>query len=160
MNGEAVFGFALRWGLIGSLALTVYLVGAWQAGYLGAVRNESGELRRHVPLAGVLTGVGSLLMYVVLLVVADLRLVRTSGVPVPFSMLLMLDYLTYMFWLLFDTIIIDIVVVALWHPAFLRLPDPEAHGSAAYHLRTIPRGMIIGIVIAALSAGIAALILR
>jgi hypothetical protein len=152
--------FVLRWGLTGSVVLTIYLVVMWQLGYLGAVRNDQGELRRHMPKAGLLTGIGSILMYIVLIVVADLSDLFTPGTTTSFFDLMSVNYLVYLFWLLFDTLVIDILLVGLWHPGFLRLPEREAHGSAIYHLRTIPQGMMIGIVVVLIASGIAQLLSR
>ena len=154
------FRFVLRWGLTGSVVLTIYLVVMWQLGYLGAVRNEAGELRRHMPRAGVLTGIGSLLMYIALLVVADVSdLFAVESVPSFFD-LLAVNYLVYTFWLLFDTLVIDILIVGVWHPRFLRLPEREAHGGAAYHLRTVPQGMVVGLIVVLIATGIARLLVR
>ena len=153
--GAADLGiFILKWGSIGSLILAAYLIFAWQQGLLGAVRNEAGELRRHLPRAGVMTGIGSVLMYIVLIAVADVQDLLSVDASVPFTRLLANNYLVYIFWLLFDTLVIDILVVTLWHPTFVRLPDREAHGSVIYHLRTIPRGLMLGVPVVLTATGI------
>lgn len=151
--------FVIRWGVIGSAAVTAYLVIAWQAGLVSTVRDESGALRR-APMAGVLTGIGSVLMFIVLLVLADVRELVGPGVDLPFARLYALNYLVCIFWLLYDTIVIDILIVVVWHPPFLRLPDREAHGSPAYHLRTIPRGMILAAIITGVATSIIWLFFR
>ena len=52
---------------------------------------------------------------------------------------------------LYDTLVIDILVLVIWHPRFLRLPDTEAFTSARYHLRTIPAGTILGVLMTLIS---------
>ena len=160
MGTADLLAFVMRWGIAGSVVLTIYLVVVWQFGFLGAVRNESGELRRHMPRAGVLTGVGSILMYIVLLVVGDLSELASTEAAPAFLELLAVNYVVYLFWLLFDTLVIDILIVNVIHPGFLRLPEREAHGSPAYHLRTIPQGMIIGVIVVLIATAVARVLMR
>ena len=152
--------FVLRWGLIGGIAVTVYLVGVWQLGFIPSVRNESGGSPRAVLVAAVVTGAGSLLLYTVLLVMADVRDLLEGGIDLPFARLYALNFLVYLFWLFYDTFVIDILLVSVWHPAFLRLPEQQAHGSVAYHLRTIPRGLILGAFVSGVATSISWLFFR
>lgn len=144
MTADSLFQFVLRWGVTGSLLLAAYLIITWQTGFFGLLRTEPDTARRRAPRASLLAGIGSILMYIVLMVVADMQDLVGDGVEQAFSSLLAYNYTLYIFWLLFDTIFIDILLVTVWHPSLLRLPEPEAHGSVAYHLRTIPRGLVLG----------------
>ncbi len=152
--------FVLRWGVVGSIAVTIYLIVAWQTGLLATDGDEDGELRANVRLSSVLTGVGALLIFLALLVVADVTDLLRHGADLPFARLYALNYLVYVFWLLYDTIVIDILIVVIWHPDFLKLPDPESHGSIAYHLRTIPRGLIFGAFVTGVATSIVWLFFR
>jgi len=140
MSAADLIRFVLRWGVTGSLLLAAYLIIAWQTAFFGLLR--------------------SILMYVAIMVVADMQDLAPGFTRPTFSSLLAYNYTLYIFWLLFDTLVIDILLVAVWHPGFLKLPSREPHGSVSYHLRTIPRGLILGMPVTLVGTGIALLLLR
>jgi len=155
MYTDELLQFVFRWGLAGGLLLSAYLIIAWQTGFFGLLRGDPGAAKKRGPQASLLTGLGSILMYIVLMVVADLQDVVPGAEAPRFTMLLAYNYTLYVFWLLFDTIIIDILLVTVWHPRFLRLPNSGGHGSVQYHLRTIPRGLLFGMPVTLVGTGIA-----
>ena len=152
--------FVLRWGITGSLLLSAYLIIAWQTAFFGLLRAGPDSPRRNFLRASLLTGLGSILMYIALMVVADMQDLAAGGTRPTFSFLLAHNYTVYIFWLLFDTVVIDILLVTVWRPGFLRLPAAVEHGSVTYHLRTIPRGLILGMPVTLVATGIVLLLLR
>ena len=159
MDTTDLIRFVLRWGVTGSLLLAAYLILAWQTAFFGLLRVPRVSSGGNFPRASLLAGLGSILMYVALMVVADMQDLAQSGARLTFSSLLAYNYTVYIFWLLFDTIVIDILLVAVWHPGFLKLPSREPHGSVSYHLRTIPRGLVLGMPVTLVGTGIALLLL-
>ena len=160
MSAADLIRFVLRWGVTGSLLLAAYLIIAWQTAFFGLLRAEPDRSRRNFPRASLLAGLGSILMYVAIMVVADMQDLAPGVTRQTFSSLLAYNYTLYIFWLLFDTFVIDILLVAVWHPRFLKLPSREPHGSVSYHLRTIPRGLILGMPVTLVGTGITLLLLR
>ena len=160
MSAADLIRFVLRWGVTGSLLLAAYLIIAWQTAFFGLLRAEPDASRRNFPRASLLAGLGSILMYVAIMVVADMQDLAPGVSRPTFSSLLAYNYTLYIFWLLFDTLVIDILLVAVWHPGFLKLPSRGPHGSVRYHLRTIPRGLILGMPVTLVGTGIALLLLR
>lgn len=146
MDIVGLVSFVLTWGLTGSGVITLYLVIAWQTGLLTGAKDPEGAGRERLGAAGIAAVLGSILLYLVMLCVADgVGLAQTDGLT--FGRLWAFNFLVYFFWLVYDTFVLDILLVIVWRPGFLTLPDPQAHGSAAYHLSTIPRGMIFGAVV-------------
>lgn len=129
--------------MIGSAVITVYLLVAWRVGVLGSARDESASVRDRLGIAAVSV---SIVIYVAPLCLADLVGIEHRG-EFSFGRLWAINYLVCFFWLLFDTFVIDILLVGVWHPDFLTLPDARTHGSASHHLATIPRGMVLGVVL-------------
>ena len=62
-----------------------------------------------------------------------------------------LNYALYLLLFLYDTLIIDIVILVKWHPDFLHLPDEEVFTSVNYHLKTLIPGSILGLAVTAIS---------
>ena len=66
----------------------------------------------------------------------------------------------YLLLFLFDTLVIDGLVLAVWRPAFLRLPDAMGGESMKRHmLLSIPVGTVAGIGLSAVSTVISYLAL-
>ena len=146
MNLAWLVDFVVTWGLIGSGVITLWLLGAWATGLLGEARANSTDVRERLGAPGIVGVVVSIILYLVLIGVADVAGIGTRE-GLSFGRLWAINYLVFFFWLIFDTLIVDIVLVTLWRPRFLKLPDPAAHGSVAYHLSTIPRGMVFGVLV-------------
>jgi hypothetical protein len=62
-----------------------------------------------------------------------------------------LNYALYLLLFLYDTLIIDIVILVKWHPDFLHLPNEEVFTSVNYHLKTLIPGSLIGLALTAIS---------
>ena len=61
----------------------------------------------------------------------------------------------YLIFFIFDSVVIDGLVLSVWRPAFLQLPDAMGSESMKRHiLLSIPIGTVIGIGLAAVSTAI------
>jgi hypothetical protein len=68
-----------------------------------------------------------------------------------FISIFVLNYALFLILFLYDTLIIDILILVLWHPEFMHLPDEEVFTSVSYHLKTLIPGTILGLFITAIS---------
>jgi hypothetical protein len=67
----------------------------------------------------------------------------------------LLNYSVYLILFLFDTFFIDGFVLAIWRPAFLKLPDEMGRESMKKHiLISIPIGLLLGIILTLISTAI------
>ena len=74
--------------------------------------------------------------------------------------LFLLNYGHYLTLFLFDTLVIDGLLLGVWRPQFLRLPKTMGGASMKEHiLKSIPVGIASGIVLTALSTLLSFLLL-
>ena len=136
------------WGIIGSLLFTIIVFIFYLTGIIyAAVENPD-------PITKKKGQIGSL---IILIGIVSIQCISTVTSLTDFLEkndligLIVLNYLLYLILFLFDTIIIDILILVKWHPNFLRLPDEEVFTSVTYHLKTLIPGSILGFVITVIS---------
>jgi hypothetical protein len=72
-----------------------------------------------------------------------------------FGHLFLLNYGHYLMLFLFDTAVIDGLVLGVWRPGFLRLPDAMGGESMKKHiLISIPIGVVAGLGLSAISTAV------
>ena len=85
----------------------------------------------------------------------NIKLVNRVRTNKPITPLMLLNFGHYVVLFLFDTVVVDGLVLSLWRPAFLRLPATMNRESMKRHvLLSIPVGLIAGIGLTALSTAI------
>ncbi|MBN1267412.1 MAG: hypothetical protein JXA25_18110 [Anaerolineales bacterium] len=155
MNWKDILQYLVIWNVLGSAIFCVYVVIVFRSGVVYTAREEDGTLKKKVPLAGLLNMIGLLLAIVGLQVAANYFGLARKGLKMAFPALLGLNYAHYFILFLFDTIVIDGLVLAVWRPGFLRLPEKMGRDSMKEHIRTsIPVGLAAGAVLAALSSAV------
>ena len=66
----------------------------------------------------------------------------------------------YLVLFLYDTLVIDGLVIGVWRPSFLRLPDAMGRQSMKRHmLVSIPAGLLIGAALTAISTAVSSVAL-
>ena len=139
------------WSVFGSVVFSIWVWILFRTGLVWSARTKEGHLKKQIPLSGV-AAMGSVLFLMVgLQLLANYYGLKTQGIGPDFAHLFLLNYALYYILFLYDTLVIDILVLVIWHPRFLRLPDTEAFTSARYHLRTIPAGTILGVLMTSIS---------
>jgi hypothetical protein len=97
--------------------------------------------------------VAFLLTIVGFLVLANACGLARIAFGISLGRLFFMNYALYLILFLYDTLVIDGVVLGLWRPAFLQLPDAMGWASMREHmLRSIPIGLVFGVILAAVSA--------
>jgi len=126
-----------KWSLYGIFGFSLFLVIAGATRIFHLVRDSEGELRKPMPFSGwaLMTGfVFTAFSFSLAAVHFDLI---AKGLMPGFWQLFLMNFLVFFAISLFDTFIIDILILVIWHPKFLNLPDSEAFNSATYHIKTL-----------------------
>ena len=146
MTLETALHYLGIWSAIGCAALSAYVILAFRTRIVYTARKEDGTLKKHIPLSGYLNMVIFLLLIVGFQVVANYFGLFREKLQVGFVPLFLLNFGHYCILFLFDTAVIDGLVLAVWRPGFLRLPDALGRQSMKTHiLKSVPVGIVAGI---------------
>ena len=151
MMPSLVFWYAVRWGIVGSAVFSVLVFMFFRTGFVFTARDQEGKLKRDMPLIGyaamsiVLFGVLGIQMYGF-----SHSVVQVAG----FVDVFVLNYALYLFLLLYDTLVVDILVLCIWKPGFLRVPEGEGFTSIRHHVGTLLPGSVIGFICTLISTAI------
>ncbi|MFX0065768.1 MAG: hypothetical protein ACFFC7_26645, partial [Candidatus Hermodarchaeota archaeon] len=86
-------------------------------------------------------------------VLANFISLKLQNISLDLIGLFLLNYGLYFALFLYDTLIIDLLVLGVWHPAFLKLPAVEGDvPSVKQHLKlSLPVGIVAGLVLTLIS---------
>ncbi|MFL7892757.1 MAG: hypothetical protein ACK2UM_20005 [Anaerolineales bacterium] len=147
LAGEIVRYLAV-WGIIGAFLFSLFVIFVFRSRLVYTSRKEDGLLKEKIPLAGYLTSGGFLVLIVVFLVAANYFGLYQKGYPLNFWSLFALNFSLYLILFLFDSLVIDGLVLGYWRPAFLQLPAAMGGESMREHiLKSIPVGIVFGVII-------------
>ena len=140
------------WSLTGAFLFSVFVVVVFRSGVVYTSRKEDGTLKEKVPIRGYLTMAAFLLVIVGFLVLANYLSLARANISLGFGGLFLLNFTLYLILFLFDTLVIDWLVLAYWRPGFLKLSDQMGRESMREHItRSIPMGTGFGLLISSLS---------
>ena len=161
MGSGEVLRYLVIWSTIGFVAFSAYVVAAFRTGIVYTSRKEDGTLKERIPLIGYLNMLAFVLAIVGLQILANYFGVARAGLRVIFLSLFLLNFGHYLILFVFDTVVIDGLVLAVWRPGFLRLPDDMGGESMKRHiLISIPVGTVAGLGLAALSTAASHFVLQ
>jgi hypothetical protein len=160
MSSQDVVSFLILWSTIGSVLFSIYVVVAFRTGIVYSARKDDGTLKERIPLNGYINMALFLFVIIGYFMVANYLGVKNRGFDINFKSLLLLNYLLYLILFIYDTLVIDGLVLGVWRPKFLRLREGIGSESMMKHiLISIPVGAIFGLVLMVLAAGISYIIL-
>lgn len=155
MTVEEVLRYLGVWSAIGCALFSVFVVVAFRTGIVFTARKEDGMLKKRIPFSGRLAMLIIPLGMVGLQVVANYFGIARKALEVSFASLFLLNLGHYVILFVLDTVVIDGLVLSVWRPGFLRLPDAMGWESMKRHiLLSVPIGTAFGIVLAAVSTAI------
>lgn len=160
MSGKIFTQFFVGWGLIGIVGFTLMVVFYWKIGAFTSARDENGKLRKPIPIKGIISMLSVLVAGIGFMVLADYFVLYGNGVSLGYGKLYLMNFGLFAILLLFDTFVIDILVLVVWHPAFLKLPDGEVFTSVKHHLKTLIPGTLWGGVLSLIGTTIAYLLFK
>ncbi len=146
MTLEMVLAYLVIWSAIGFVAFSVYVLVVFRMGLVFTSRKQDGTLKERIPFSGYLNMLILLIIIVGFQCLANyLGLVRRD-ISMSFFSLFLLNFAHYLALFIFDSVIIDGLVLSLWRPKFLHVPDTIGRDSMKKHvLKSIPIGMVAGI---------------
>jgi len=155
MSPDEIIIYLVTWGMIGAILFSFFLIFVFRSGIVYTTRNEDGLLKEKIPLRGYLTPALFLICVVGFLVLANYFGLARRNIRLNFGALYLLNLLLYLILFLFDTIVIDGLVLGYWRPAFLQLPEAMGWDSMQVHIiKSVPVGSAFGLIIALVSTTI------
>jgi hypothetical protein len=155
MSPDEIIIYLATWGIIGAVLFSFFVIFVFRSGIVYTTRNEEGLLKENIPLRGYLTPGLFVLSIVGFLVLANYFGLARQNFRLSFGALYLLNLLLYLILFLFDTIVIDGLVLGYWRPAFLQLPEAMGWDSMKVHIiKSVPVGAFFGLLIALVSATI------
>lgn len=135
MEISALLGYLGTWFLIGAAAFSVVVVYLLRSGAAYNARTEEGHLKKEMPLKGLLSMLGFMLLIVAFLVSANIFGLIRKGFTMGFTSLFLLNFALMLTLIAYDTFVIDWFVIGFWRPSFLRLPDAMDKTQMKEHMR-------------------------
>ena len=155
MSPGEIIRYLVTWGIIGAVLFSFFVLFVFRSGAVYTTRNEDGLLKEKIPLRGYLTSGLFLLSIVGFLVLANYFGLVRQNILLSLGPLYFLNLSLYLILFLFDTIVIDGLVLGYWRPAFLKLPDAMGWDSMKVHIiKSLPVGAFFGLIISLVSAAI------
>lgn len=122
------------WGLIGACFLNVIVVVVYKTGIVHTARNKDGTLKRRIPFVGILTMLVMVLLLVTFVVLFDYSTFSTWPNST-FIDVFLTNFAFVLLLVLYDSLVIDILVLGLWKPTFLHLPEDVTLESMKFHVK-------------------------
>ena len=159
MTIPQIFNYIILWTLIGAAAFSMIVIYLFRSGRVYNSRTEEGHLQERMSLKGLLTMLSFLVLIVAFITFTNyLSLIRKS-IDLKFWSIFGLDLVLIVILLIYDTVVIDWLVIGHWRPTFLQLPDIMDKEQMVEHIRrTFIAGPLFALLLAALSAGATVLI--
>lgn len=160
MADGALYSAVLGVLIVGSLAYNARL---WMQDFPQAIRDAIPPLNRTEKRQRIVLGVVFMAAILGLPLWLSGRLEAQYGGAVPFGDMYLYMLGVLLLFNLFDAVVLDVLLIAILQPGFVRLPGAEAVANAAlrdprWHLTAFLKGVVICTVGAALLAGIATLL--
>lgn len=147
------------WGLAGALVFCLFVFAVFRSGLVFAARKPDGTLKDRIPLTGVVAMATFLFLLITFFLLANRLGLAAHLAGASFVQLFLLNLTLFLVLFAFDTLFIDALVLGVWRPSFLRLPQEMGSSSMAEHIRrSLPIGIISGIILALVTAAISYLL--
>jgi hypothetical protein len=159
MTASEVILYPIIWSLAGCLVFSLFVVVAFRSGLVFAARKTGGTLKDRVPLGGFLAMAAFLTLVVAFFFCANRLGLGEHVFAAHLKQLLSPNLGLYVILFAFDTFIFDALLIGVWRPAFLKIPDEMDSSSMDFHVRrSLPVGRISGAFIAMIAAAFSTLI--
>ena len=152
MNFSQVLNYLLIWGLKGAFLFNFIVLYLFRSRMVYESRGEDGLRKKDSSPKGWISTVVFLMVVILFLLTGNYFSLRNFELN--FWNIFWLNFGLMIILTLYDSLVIDWLVIAIWRPAFLRLPDDMNRESMKKHLLiTIPVAPVICLAISAMSTG-------
>jgi len=122
------------WFFIGANLLNIVVIIFSYTGLLYSKYDKEGRIKKKVPLKGFLSTIFGLVIIMILFVFYDYSLFKESE-QINYFDILLANFILLFLLELYDALFIDIFVIGLWRPKFLKLKDYYSLGSMRTHVK-------------------------
>jgi hypothetical protein len=112
----------LLWGIIGCAGFTIFVIIAFKSGFVYLARDRDVTLKRDMPLQSYLAMSVIPLAVIALQIISSRYLISRKGFQPKFYQLWLINSGMYLISAIYDTFVIDYLVLAVWRPPFLSIP--------------------------------------
>ena len=155
MTSTEILAYLGTWSVIGCAVFGLFVVLVFKSGFVWTARDQDGMLKKKMPLSGYLAMLTIPLGLTGLQLAANYLGLPQHGVGVGFWSLWLLNFAHYLILFAYDTLVIDGLVLGVWRPGFLQLPDEMGRESMKQHmLLSLPVGVVAGLVLTAINTSL------
>jgi hypothetical protein len=159
-TGQTITYLAI-WGAVGCLMFSLFVVVVFRSSLVWTARDRDGTLKRRIPLRGCLAMSIIPAGLIGLQLTANYWGLHREGLKLDFWPLWLLNFGHYLVLFVYDTAVIDGLVLGVWRPGFLKLTDEIGQESMKQHiLVSIPVGLAVGAIMTVISTGLSLLVGR
>ena len=161
MNLHDILIYLGIWFLAGVLAFNLIVVFLFRSGLVYAARDQEGHFKRKIPLRGFLTVAGFLCLIIGFIVLSNYISLIVRNIFLDFCQLFLLNLSLMLSLILYDTLVIDWLVIGRWRPSFLHLPEAMNASEMKTHIqRSLIAGPIFGTILALIGTLISIYVLK
>jgi hypothetical protein len=155
MTWAEALAYLALWSAVGCALFSLFVVAVFRSGFVWTARDQDGLLKKKMPLSGYLAMLTIPLGLTGLQLAANYFGLPRHGVEVGFWSLWLLNFVHYLILFAYDTLVIDGLVLGVWRPGFLQLPDEMGRESMKRHmLLSLPVGVVAGLVLTAINTSL------
>ena len=155
MTLQQTLSYLALWSAIGWALFSAYVVIVFRTGLVYTARKDDGTLKDEVPFSGQLNMLALLVAIVGLQVLANYVGIARPGYGMRLLSLYLLNFVHYLILFVYDTVVIDGFVLAVWRPEFLQIPEAMGGESMMRHIvQSLPIGLVAGVALSAFSTAI------
>ena len=159
MTIPQIFNYIILWTLIGAAAFSLIVIYLFRSGKVYDSRTEEGHLQERMSLKGLLTMLSFLVLIVAFITFTNFISLFSQGVDLKFWSVFGLNLALIIILIVYDSLVIDWLVIGHWRPAFLQLPEAMDKDQMVEHIRrTFYVAPFFAFLLAILSAGATVLI--
>jgi len=159
MTISQILNYLILWSLVGATAFSLVVIYLFRSGRVYNARTEEGHLQERMSLKGLLTMLSFLTLIAVFITFTNYFSLVSQGITLKFWSVFSLNLALIIILIVYDTLVIDWLVIGYWRPSLLQLPEAMDKEQMVEHIRrTIFVAPLFALLLAALSAGATVLI--
>ena len=159
MNLSVFINYILLWTFIGIFLFNIFVIYLFRSGTIYESRNAQGHLKKDMTIKGALTIIAFLVVIIAIIVTSNYFSIVNIGISLSYWQYFLVNFSLIITLVIYDTLVIDWWVIALWRPSWLKIPPLMDKEQMRIHVkRSLWVAPIISLLIAFASAGITKII--